>query len=232
MQRTLTLIVLLLACAMGCGSSINDAYKADIDRRVSALHATGTSYPAIDGFEPMPLAVGQWIELKMVDDKRQPSFIRYSVVGQEGTEGNAFWFETTQKNYYHTMESRMLIAIGDRSDPATYEVRAYSTRTDGKANEYPPGMLGLLKSLYKPIISNLVVNWKNLPREDAKVIAGDFAGCFKHRATVSFGPYEQTSDGWSHPSVPINGMVRSVGVDKPITMELVAFGTEGAKSSF
>jgi hypothetical protein len=219
----------LLAFTVGCGASINDAYKADVDRRVSALHGTGTSYPAVDGFEPMPLAVGQWIEFKVVDDKHNPSFMKYSVVGEQG---GAFWIETIHKNYYHTSETRMLVAFGDRSDPATYDVRAFEMRTDGKGQDYPPGMLGLLKSLYKPILNNLVVNWKNLPREDAKVIAGDFAGCFKQRTSVSFGPYDQTSDGWSHPSVPINGMVRSEGVDKPFKMELIAFGTAGAKSVF
>jgi ABC-type taurine transport system substrate-binding protein len=93
-------------------------------------------------------------------------------------------------------------------------------------------MLGLFKSLYKPIVANLVVNWRDLPREDARVPAGEFVGSFKRRATFSFGPYQQTSDGWSHPSVPINGLVRSVGVDKPTTMELVAFGNEGATSVF
>jgi hypothetical protein len=35
---------------------------------------------------------------------------------------------------------------------------------------------------------------------------------------------------WSHPAVPLSGMVRSVGIDRPNTMELVAFGLSGAVS--
>jgi hypothetical protein len=35
---------------------------------------------------------------------------------------------------------------------------------------------------------------------------------------------------WSHPAVPLSGMVKSQGIDSPTTMELVAFGESGAKS--
>ena len=229
MQRALGLGVLLLALTTACGASINDAYKADLDRRLAGLHGSDASYASVDSFEPLPLAAGQWIQFKFVNEKREPSLVKYSVVGQEG---NAYWFEITQENYYHRSDTRLLIAIGDRKDPGSYDVRAFAMKTDGKLHDYPPGMLGLFRSLYKPIVENLVVDWNNLPREDTRVTAGEFHGCFKHRAAFSFGPYHQTSDGWSHPLVPINGLVRSVGVDKPITMELTAFGTEGAKSVF
>lgn len=232
MLRALGLGALAAALALvttACGASVNDAYKRDIDRRLAGLRAADTSYPAVDGFEPMPLAAGQWIQFKFVNDKKEPSFVKYSVVAQEGS---SYWFEITQENYYHRTDTRMLVAIGDRKDPATYDVRAFAMKTDGKLQDYPPGMLGLFSSLYKPIVKNLVVDWNNMPREDTRALAGEFHGCFKHRAEVSFGPYHQTSDGWSHPSVPINGLVRSVGVDKPITMELVAFGSDGARSVF
>lgn len=48
----------------------------------------------------------------------------------------------------------MLIAIGDRSDPASYDVRQFVTQTDGRKNDYPPGMMGLFKSVWKPIVQN------------------------------------------------------------------------------
>ena len=35
---------------------------------------------------------------------------------------------------------------------------------------------------------------------------------------------------WSHAAVPLSGLVRSQGLDKPTTMELVAFGMTGAVS--
>ena len=41
-----------------------------------------------------------------------------------------------------------------------------------------------------------------------------------------------TSDVWWHPEVPINGLVKAVGVGEPTTTELVDFGHEGARSVF
>jgi hypothetical protein len=223
------LIVIALCCAAGCGASINPAYKADVDRRIAALHPSSASYPAGDSFEPMPLAVGQWIELKMVDDQQQPSLLTYKVVGQEG---DAFWFEVTTESYKVKSETRMLVNLGDRTNPETFAVKAFTVRTNGQVNEYPPSLLGMLKGMWKPLVKGLQVQWKDLPREDVKVVAGEFAGAFKRRSTASYGPYEQTSDGWAHPAVPINGLVRGVGTDKPYSIELIAFGTEGATSTF
>lgn len=229
LQRPWSLGLLLSMCAIGCGPSINQAYKADIDRRVAGLHAGSETYPASDAIEPMPLAVGQWTEVEMVDDKQRPSFMLHKIVGQEG---DAFWIETSSTTYTGKTETRMLLNLGDRHDLEAIEVKAFSMKRDGKLQEYPSGMLGMLKSVWKPFVRSLVISWASLPREDALVPAGNFAGCYKQRTTVSFGPYEMTSDSWSHPSVPINGLVRSVGVDKPITMTLVGFGTSGATSSF
>jgi len=43
---------------------------------------------------------------------------------------------------------------------------------------------------------------------------------------------QSVADTWSHPAVPLTGTVRSQGVDRPFTMELVAFGLSGATSEF
>jgi len=64
------------------------------------------------------------------------------------------------------------------------------------------------------------------------VPAGSFEGCYRARTDAQWGPFRSASDSWAHPSVPLSGTVRSLGVDKPYTMELVAFGTSGATSDF
>jgi hypothetical protein len=216
-------------CAAGCGASINQAYKSDIDRRVAGLHPGTVNFPSSDATEPLPLAVGQWTEIKLVDEKQRPSFMMYKVVGQEG---DAFWIETLGTSYTAKTELRMLVNLGDRKDLDAIEVKSFTIRQNGKLTEYPPEVLGMLKSLWKPAVSSLIIHWVDLPRADAQVPAGSFAGCYKQRSTVTFGPYEQTSDSWQHPAVPINGLVRSVGVDKPTSIELVAFGLSGATSTF
>jgi hypothetical protein len=228
-RHSIHLALSLCLFAAGCGASINQAYKADIDRRVAGLHPGAASFPSSDATEPLPLAVGQWTEIKLLDEKQQPSFMLYKVVGQEG---DAFWIETLGTSYTAKTETRMLVKLGNRKDIDSIEVKAFTIRQDGKLTEYPTQMVGLLKSLWKPVVSSLVIRWADLPRGDAQVPAGSFAGCYKQRSTVTFGPYEQTSDSWQHPAVPINGLVRSVGVDKPSSIELVAFGLSGATSTF
>jgi hypothetical protein len=43
-------------------------------------------------------------------------------------------------------------------------------RQDGKLTEYPSEMVGLLKSLWKPAVSSLVIRWADVPRADAQVV--------------------------------------------------------------
>ena len=76
----------------------------------------------------------------------------------------------------------------------------------------------------------LFISWQGQPQEDAAVPAGTFAGCYKMRTDASWGPFSTASMSWSHAAVPLSGLVRSQGLDKPTTMDLVAFGLTGATS--
>ena len=93
-------------------------------------------------------------------------------------------------------------------------------------------MMPLLQSTYKGIVSGLVIHWQGLPQESATVPAGRFDGCFRTRTEAQWGPWKSVADSWSHPAVPLSGAVKSQGVDKPFTMELVAFGLSGATDDF
>jgi len=214
----------------GCGPSIDAAAKADIDGRVAALHASGASFPAPSGFVPMPLAAGQWTQHKLVNEKGEPSFITYKVLRQDG---DAFVIETVHESYTGKMMQQMVAAFGNRMDPSQIQIRAFKMKdAKGRVNELPPGVMPMMQSMYKNAVAMLVVNWQGMPQEDATVPAGQFAGCYKVRTDAQWAGFRSVSDSWSHPSVPLSGMVRSKGVDKATTMELVAFGTSGAVSEF
>lgn len=212
----------------GCGPSIDAAAKADIDRRVAALKPGAASVPAPSAAVPMPLAPGQWTQHKMTDDKGQPSFLTYKIVGEEA---GALWVEVVNETYTGRMVQKLLVAFGSRTDPAQIEVRAMKTRDQkGNVNELPREMMPMMQSMYRGVVATMIINWQGLPQEAAAVPAGQFASCYKARADVQWGPFRSVSDSWAHPAVPISGVVRSVGVDKPFTMELVAFGLSGATS--
>lgn len=227
-MRRIALSVMVMF-TVGCGGSIHAVYKAEVDQRIADMQPSTASYAVSESIEPPPLAVGQWIELKVVDEKKRPGVMTYKIVGQQG---DAFWVETATTTYRGKQESRMLINFGDRKNPETFDVQAFSLRNNGKITDYPPNMLGVLRSVWKPLLSNLVVQWNDAPREDARVIAGEFAGCYKRRVQAQVAWVHQTTEAWGHPAVPINGLVRSQGLERPTSIELVAFGLEGATSTF
>lgn len=215
-----------------CGPSIDPAAKADIDKRVSVLQAGSNAIPApAPGmFAPMPFAVGQWTQYKMTNDKGEPSFLTYKIIGQES---DAVWLEVVNESYTGRTMQKMLVAFGNRMDPNTVEIRAVSTKDrKGNVQDMPPPVISMMQSTYRSAVSMLIINWQGLPQESATVPAGRFDGCFKARTDAQWGPWRSVADSWSHPAVPLSGAVRSQGVDHPFTMELAAFGASGAVSEF
>lgn len=213
-----------------CAPSIDPAAKADIDKRVAALGAPRQQYTAPAGFQPLPFAAGQWTRHKLVDDKGQPSFMTYKVLAQEG---DAFWLEVVTEAYSGRTIMKMLVAIPNRMDPSSIDLRAVSMKDkDGRVTNIDGPVLSMLRSSYQSTLSTLTISWEGLPQEDAAVPAGTFAGCFRARTDATWGPWHSANTSWSHAAVPLSGLVKSQGVDKPTSMELVDFGLTGATSEF
>jgi hypothetical protein len=230
LARLVPLSTLPLVLLSSCGPSIDTAAKADIDRRVAALGAPQQSFQAPSGFVPMPFAAGQWTRHKLVDDKGQPSFMTYKVLAQEG---DAFWMEIVTDQYTGRTTMKMLLAIPNRMDPNTIDIRAVAIKdSKGRVTNIDGPMLSLLRSTYQGALSTLGMSWQGLPQEDAAVPAGTFAGCFRARTDASWGPWHSANTSWSHAAVPLSGLVKSQGIDKPTSMELVEFGMSGATSEF
>jgi hypothetical protein len=211
-----------------CSPSVNQAYKSSIDQRLAALPTSAQKYEAPTSFEPLPLAVGQWSRYKSVDGEGHPGLVSYNVVGQEG---DAFWLEMLQEGYTSRNVTLMLVDLGDRKDPSTVDLKQMKQKHDDDAvTELPSSMLSLMKPIWKPMVDNLIIDWQQKPQEAAEAPAGTFESCYKVQATVSFGGKSWTSVAWSHPAVPINGAVKTRGVDNPSQMDLIEFGLTGAKS--
>ena len=221
-------VLLAVAPTLGaCGPSIDPALKSDIDRRIASLGRPAQTFQAPSGFLPMALQAGQWTQHKMVHDG-EPSFMTHKVVGQVG---DAFWIETVHESYSGRTVTKILLAIPNRMDPASMEIRGVVMKDrKGRVNTMEGPMLSMMQGMYRGFVANLVVSWQGQPQEDAAVPAGTFAGCYKMRSDAQWGPWKAASTSWAHPAVPLSGMVRSEGIDRPSTMELVAFGLSGAVS--
>ena len=217
----------LFAASGGCGPSIDPALKSDIDRRMAALGQPTQTFPAPTGFYPMPLQVGQWTQHQMIYDQ-QPSFMTHKVVGQVG---DAFWIETVHESYSGRTVTKILLAIANRMDPASVQIRGVVMKDrKGRVNTIEGPVLDIMQGMYRGLVANLIVSWQGQLQENAVVPAGTFAGCFKTRTDAQWGPWKAASTSWSHPAVPLSGLVRSEGLDRPSTMQLVAFGLSGAVS--
>jgi hypothetical protein len=233
-RHSLAVAVLLAAVLASLGSSshpsINAAAKSDLDRRLAGLQPAARTVPAPTVAEPAPLAPGQWVAMKVTDQDGHPSIQTLKITGQQD---GAFWYEVSTDSYYGHMAMKMLLAIGDRRDPKTFDIRSVTMRDyHGRVTEMPPSMLGMIKTSYQSALDQLVIKWDQLPQENMQVLGGSFTGCYKARTTAELAGQSTTSDVWFHSAVPINGLVKSVGVDRPFTQELVDFGFEGATSEF
>jgi hypothetical protein len=224
------LLILVAAAAwLACGSSVNPAMQSSIDQRVlSFKQFSDNVYDAPQSTEPLPPAVGQWASYKVMDKEGKPALVTHKVVGEDA---GAFWIETVRETYQDKQVTLLLVALGNGKNLDEVEVRAMKQKIDdNEPTEYPAAMLSLMKSLWKPMLENMVVDWQNKEQEDARVPAGVFTKCYQAYSTVSlFGSTEKTHS-WSHPVVPLGGNVRSQSVDSTMSMVLLEFGLTGATS--
>jgi hypothetical protein len=222
-----------LACALtlsACDDVLEQGSGADVSRQAMVLRTTGDTVPAPPGFDPMPLAVGQWAQYEMIDAKGRSSLLTYKVLA---AQHDAFWIETMHETYAGRTAQKMLVAFGSRSDPNQIDVRAVVTLDRrGHVRPVPPSMIPTMQVRFRGIVAALATDWQGGPQETTSVPAGRFEGCYHGRTEAQWGAWKSLADSWRHPAVPLSGLVRSQGLDRPFTMNLVAFGTSGATADF
>jgi hypothetical protein len=211
-----------------CGHGIDGAAKADIDRRIAVMVPTGQPFPASPHPVPKPIAVGQWTQHKLVSGKGEPSLLTYKIVGEEG---GAHWVEVANESYYGKTVIKILVVLSDRTNAATMEIRAVKSKDKkGQVVELQGPVVQSMRPTFQSLLNMLAVRWEALPQENVNVVAGHFSGCLKAITDASWGPWYSTSTSWMHPIVPMSGLVKSIGMSQPVTVELVGFGDLGATS--
>jgi hypothetical protein len=225
MRASIALLLLV-----SCGPSVNPAAKADVDAKLAAIAQQQRQVAPPQAPQQMPLAVGQWTKHKNIDQDGKPSIMTYKIVAQDG---DAFWVETVLEGYTGRSMVKMLVNFGDRRDPATIDLRdVWMMDAKGRVNHVDGVSLAMVKGMMKNSLSGFTMQWQGLPQEDVTVPAGVFGGCFKGRTDVTVMGRTYSSMGWHHPEVPLSGMVKSRGIDRPTEMVLVDYGTSGAQSEF
>lgn len=221
-------VVFLSACA----ASIDPV----LQQRVGEWFTKSSSevYDASGTFEKvMPYAVGQYVVYGITDDDGR-SVYRTAVVGREG---DAWIVEMSTLS--PTGETTMQVAatgldqVQRSMDPEQMDLKWIKMKSgDGEVQKIDGMVLGMMKGTYKKALTGLIINIQPEGGSAAvRVPAGTFNGATKASAEVetTFGDF--TSVGYWHPSVPLNGMVRSTSEEDNSTMELIEFGTTGAKAT-
>lgn len=213
---------------VACGPHVDAAAKMDIDQRIAVMAPTGVAFPPPTTRMPKPLAAGQWAQYKMVDEKGQPSLLTYKIVGEES---GAIWVEVASEGYYGKTVNKILVAIGDRGNPATFAIRSIKMKdVRGRISEVQGPDVQAARPAVQNAVNMLAVSWLGLPQESVAAVAGNFAGCYKALTDAGWGVWRSMALSWMHPAVPISGLVKSAGLAQPFVVELVGFGDSGATS--
>jgi hypothetical protein len=222
---------LVLASSLGlaaCGPMVDSAAKADLDRHLAQIKTSEETYAPAESFLPMAFVVGQWTEHRITDERGVTALVTYKLVGEES---GAFWLETVTESYEGRDVTKMLVALTSGRDPAGMEIRALRIK---KGNEAPvdvdPGALMSVREQYRSSLDLLATSFDTDQKDDARVPAGHFIGCYKVQTAGPWGPWHTPSIVCSHPAVPLSGVVRAKAIGKASGMELVGFGLTGAES--
>jgi hypothetical protein len=228
----LSFVSAMLVSSLGiaaCGPMVDSAAKADLDRQLAQIKTSEETYPPAESFLPMAFVVGQWTEHRITDERGVTALVTYKLVGQQD---GAFWLETVSESYQGRDVTKMLVALTAGRDPAGMEIRALRIK---KGKEAPVDVgadaLTTVREQYRSSLDLLATSFDTDQKDDVRVPAGHFIGCYKVQTAGPWGPWHTPSVVCSHPSVPLSGVVRAhVAGNKARVMDLVGFGLTGAES--
>jgi hypothetical protein len=231
--RRLRLASFLAVAAMGilfaaCGASADSAARADLERRLAQVPTSEETFPPSESFLPMAFVVGQWTQYRLTDDKGRASLVTYKLVGQES---GGYWLEIVTETYQGREAAKLLVALPSGRDPAGMEIHALRIKKGrGAPVDVDPGAVLAARVRYRASLDLLAMSIDGQDKDDVRVPAGHFIGCFSVQTPGPWGPWQTPSLVCSHPSVPLSGVVRAAPLAKTALMELVGFGATGAES--
>jgi hypothetical protein len=227
----LVVLAALVAGGAACGPSIDPAAQADLDRKLSQIQTSEETFPPSESYSPMAFFVGQWTQHRITDDKGRKSLVTNKIVGQE--EG-AYWLEVISDSGMGRELAKMLVAMPAGRDPSGMVIRTLLVRKpDGQPTSIDPTTAAApVRAKYRAALDLLAIPGEGDEKDDVRVPAGHFIGCYRIETQGAWGPLQVPTDLCTHPSVPLSGVVRAVSAGKSGLVELISFGVNGAESEF
>lgn len=247
MRSKILLVMALVAALLSCkmvdavkkrvmGAAASASALANAPSAPSAAPAASAErgstkvIPAPSHWQIAPLAVGQHATYRVERGNAPVATIEYKIVGRKG---DAYWMEVDNTRAGGpTAMFQMLLSIPSRATARGMQVKGVRIKMGGHVQEFKGAMMRAVeKGMGKYLGSLDVPKLEGKPQEDKTVPAGTFKGCYKWHATSKFGGLKETGTHWSHPAVPILGLVESK-LDNGGSVELMSYGMTGAKAGF
>lgn len=243
-MRTPMLVSLVLAVTLaGCGGGEEKGGakagpsaggpSAAAPASAGAGAAGAKEFPAPSAWELRPLAVGQWIRVRMTVQGDPPTDLQFKIVGKEG---NAFWYEVESSSAKGSSVIQVLLDEGIRRgyQPGSTIKKARVKAPGAPVQELSGPTLAMASKVVDDQIGLLgPPDLAKSPRADATTPVGTFRGCFVREDNKTVYGVSMKMKTWYHPEVPVMGFVRAEGQSggKPTTMELLEVHETGAKSA-
>ncbi len=181
---------------------------------------------AEDGAAMIEPAIGQWVRYGVTWREGGRSTTEYRFVDRQN---DTWWLEVTDRRGTRQNHVRMQV----RPDGDEVELLALSFHKQGQPREdVQPRLL----PAYEPMLSQWLQMLFPGPLagepEEVTVRAGTFPDARKSETSLEFAGQRIEADVWRHPAVPVTGMVKFRDQAGGHTVELLAFGLEGARSAF
>ena len=177
---------------------------------------------------PRELTVGQWVRYRILWREGGESSLGYAVVG---AEDGAYWMEVDDRRRGARKVFRMLVELGDRTDPATLSVRQLITHDGRDRREVPERLLETFQPVLRQLLNVMFSDWEGREPETVSVPAGTFEGALHGVQQLELQGTRMTADVWHHADVPVTGMVRfRAQGEQRHQLELIAYGDSGARS--
>jgi hypothetical protein len=231
-MRRYTPFALLIFIVVSCSST-----NPVLERQVFEWHARSVDrvYDGKGLFRnPMPLAVGQYTVYRIIDGNDR-QVMRNAVVGREG---DGWIFETWSLTPSGQNTTQMLLRGVDKAwetlDPDQLDIVWVKIKSDeGKVQTVEGPALSMMKGTYKNLLNGMYLKFEADEGVAAvKAPAGVFNECTRATTSLKILFWSDTVEAYYHPTIPLNGIVRSVSKDKGVTMELIEFGLTGATPTF
>ncbi len=182
------------------------------------------------GLEPLPFAVGQWAKYTSTRGGAPSGGVTYRVTGVEDT---AYWIDMEIANPGHGAANvSVLMDFKGKRTSKDFSVRKAKIKLPtGQVHTLSGVMLDAALKGFSAQLANLAVDsFEGLPKEDVKVPAGDFSGCYYRDFDFKVMNIHSKGRVWNHSKVPISAMIKNESTTngEKVLFVLEAYGTEAA----